>query len=389
MQSGGEKNGKHMIGKDPSIIEGIEGEFVGHGLVFGKFMPPTNGHLYFINFAKQSCRKLTIIVCSLPDEPIPGEQRYKWIKELFPDANVVHHYIPIQQEPKGPDDLAFFDTWRDSIHRHCPGEKFDALFASEDYGYKVADSLHTKFIPVDVKRDLVRISGTDMRENPLLHWDHLHPVIRPYFLKRVALVGPDCTGKSTLAKDLAAHFETTSVAEYANDMANDFNANMPGFDRSQQTLRDIHTAARGQIASEESLARQANRIMFCDTELRTMEYWSNHNFGECPKWISQAAEERKYDLYLLLDPRGVESDFTADPRHPAPKLEDRIAMFDWWKAELDKNNLPYAVINGSDWEKRFQQSVVSVYQKIPEMITAQTPRKSFHKAVGGPKPPGG
>lgn len=372
---------------DPAIIEGIEGEFIGHGLVFGKFMPPTNGHLYFINFAKQSCRKLTILVCSLPTEPIPGEQRYKWMKELFPDANVVHHYVDIQQEPNGPDDEAFFEGWRDSIMRHCPGEKFDALFASESYGYKMADVMETKFVPVDVKRDLVQISGTEMRNTPLQHWEHLHPVIRPYFLKRVALIGPESTGKSTLAKELADHFDTVNVAEYARDMLDDFTKNMPDFDPSKLALKDISTIARGQIASEDSLARQANRIMFCDTDLRTTTFWSNFYFQECPKWISKAADERKYDLYMLMDPRGVEKDYKPDQQRPMPKLEDRIAMFEWWKAELTKRKQPFVVIDGNNWQTRFQKAVVAVYQNIPEMITAQTPKKQFSKAANNPLAP--
>jgi len=374
-----------MTEKDPAIIEGIEGEFIGHGLVFGKFMPPTNGHLYFINFARQSCRKLTIIVCSLPTEPIAGEQRYKWMKELFPDCNVVHHYVDIQQEPYGQNDEAFFNKWRDSIHKHCPGEKFDALFASESYGYKMADVLETKFIPVDVKRDLVQISGTKMRENPLQHWELLNPVIRPYFLKRVALVGPESTGKSTLAKDLAEHFDTVSVAEYARDMLADFAAHIPGYDQSQPTIKDMSTIARGQIASEDALARQANRIMFCDTEMRTTEYWSNFYFNDCPKWITKAAEERKYDLYMLQDPRGIESSYVADVQRPMPELKDRIAMFEWWKAELTKKKLPFVVIDGNDWKTRFQKAVIAVYQNIPDMITAQTPKKQFTAAA---KPPG-
>jgi HTH-type transcriptional repressor of NAD biosynthesis genes len=371
-----------MTGEKPEIIEGIEGEFVGHGLVFGKFMPPTDGHLYFINFARQSCRKLTILVCSLPTEPIPGEVRYKWVKELFPDANVVHHYIDIPQEPKGPDDKAFFETWRNSINKHCPGEKFDALFASEPYGYKMADVMDTKFIPVDVKRDLVQISGTEMRNNPLQNWKHLHPVIRPYFLKRVAIVGPESAGKSTLARDLAEHFETVSVNEYARDMLADYATNMPGYDQSKPTIKDMSTIARGQIASEDSLARQANRIMFCDTELTTTTYWSNYYFKSCPNWITKAAAERKYDLYMLVDPRGVESSYVEDPQRPMPKLEDRIAMFDWWKAELTKRNQPFVVIDGADWKKRFEKAVIAVYQNIPEMISAHTPKKQFSKAAG-------
>lgn len=371
-----------MTERDPLIVEGIEGEFIGHGLIFGKFMPPTNGHIYFANFAQQSCRKLTIVVCSLPNEPIPGEERYKWMKELFPNANVVHHYIDIPQEPKGPDDEEFFRTWRDSLRKHCPGEKWDALFASEHYGYKMAEVLETKFVPVDIKRELVTISGTEMRENPLLHWEHLNPVVRPYFLKRVAIVGPESTGKSTLAKELARHFSTVSVAEYARDMLSDFSQNIPGFDEAHPSLKDMSTIARGQMASESALARQANRIMFCDTELMTTSYWSKFYFNECPKWIEKAAGEQKYDLYMLQDPRGIEDKYVDNPQRPMPKLEDRIAMFDWWKAELTKRNLPFVVIDGKNWTDRFHKAVISVYQKIPDMITAQAPQSQFHKAAG-------
>ncbi|TAL37820.1 MAG: transcriptional regulator [Alphaproteobacteria bacterium] len=360
----------HALEIRRDITEGIESEFVGHGLAFGKFMPPTNGHLYFLNFARQSCRKLTILVCSLPSEPIPGEVRYKWIKELFPDCNVVHHYIDIPQEPNGPDDLAFFETWRDSIHKHCPGEKFDALFASEDYGYKVARIMDIRFVPVNVKRDLVEISGTAMRNNPLQHWEHLHPVVRPYFLKRVAIVGPESTGKSMLARNLAEHFDTAQVAEYARAMLENFAANIPGVDMAKPEPRDFSTIARGQIASEDAIARQANRILFCDTELLTTSYWSKHFFGACPHWIERLAEQRSYDLYMLLDPRGVENLYASDPLRLMPELKDRIAMFDWWREELTRRKLPFAVIDGDTWAARFQKAVVSVYQNIPAMIGA-------------------
>jgi NadR type nicotinamide-nucleotide adenylyltransferase len=381
------------LGKDPAILEGIESEFVGHGLVFGKFMPPTNGHLHFIEFARQSCRKLTIVVCSLPEEPIPGDVRYKWMKELFPDCNVVHHYDKIAQEPKatpqdptGAEDIKFFETWRDSLHKHCPGEKFDALFASEDYGFRMADIMGIKFIPVDIRRELVPISGTEMRNNPLRHWDHLHPVIRPYFVKRIAIVGPESAGKSTLAEKLGEHFNTTYVGEYGRSYLAECERQMPGYIANNMNIKDISTIARGQMASEYSLARQANRLLFCDTELRTTEYWSKFYFnGQCPQWVSKLAEERKYDLYLLVDPRGVEQHYKPDAQRPMPNLADRIALFDWWKAELDKRKAPYAVIGGDDWEKRFQNAVVAVYQNVPEMITAHTPASQFKKASNNPK----
>lgn len=378
------------LGKDPAILEGIESEFVGNGLVFGKFMPPTNGHIHFIEFARRSCRKLTIMVCSLPGEPVPGEVRFKWMKELFPDCNVVHHYAGIAQEPRttpedptGASDIPFFEAWRDSIDRHCPGEKFDVLFASEDYGFRMADIMGIKFIPVDIRRELVPISGTEMRKNPLKNWEHLHPVIRPYFVKRIAVVGPASAGKSTLAERLAGYFNTIHVGEYARSYLAECERQMPGYVANNITVKDISTIARGQIASEDSLARQANRLLFCDTELLTTEYWSKFYFnGQCPSWVSKLADERKYDLYMLVDPRGVEQHYKLDPQRPMPDIAERIKFFEWWKTELDKRRIPYAVITGDDWEKRFQNAVVAIYQNVPEIITAQTPGAQFKKASG-------
>ena len=375
------------LGKDPLIVEGIESELVEHGLVFGKFMPPTNGHLYFIEFARSSCRKLTIMVCSLPNDPIPGEIRYQWLKELFPTCNVVHHSSVIQQEPKtspddptGANDLAFFEIWRNSIASHCPGEKFSALFASEEYGFRMADIMGIKFIPVDIRRELVPISGTEMRKDPMLHWDCLHPVNRPYFVKRIAIVGPECTGKSTLAQKLAQHFNTVHVGEYARSYLDTCERQMPGYIANEMSIKDISTIARGQISGENALARQANRMLFCDTELLTTEYWSKFYFNDqCPSWINTWANERKYDLYLLLDPRGVEQYYKPDPQRPMPDLADRVQFFEWWQTELKKRNIAYAVITGNDWETRFQNAVISLDKgiKMAEMPIKQTKRLHF------------
>lgn len=343
----------HPLDITHDVVEGIPDRFVGHGLAFGKFMPPTNGHIFFLNFARASCRRLTILVLSLPTEPIPGELRFKWIKELFPDCNVVHHYIDIPQEPRHPQDLAFFETWRDSIHKHCPGEKFDALFASEPYGYKVASVMGIRFVPVNVKRDLVQISGTAMRENPLRHWEHLHPVVRPYFLKRVAIVGPAGSGKSTLAARLSTHFGTMQVAEYRRALLADYAANIPDFTEAMLDVNDVSTVARGQIAAEEALARQANRVLFSDTELLSVKGWSLKAFGQSPAWLDEAIPQRRYDLYLLLKAKGAD--------------------FDAWKEELERRKLRFAVIEGDSASDKFQKALSAIVSAVPELKSEESP----------------
>lgn len=276
-----------MIGTEASIIAPNNERRFKHGLVFGKFMPPTNGHLYLINFARQCSDKLTVVVGTMPGEPIPGALRFQWLKEIFPQIDIVYLDKAMPQEPAHPQDRPFFQLWADTLQGCCPGRTFDALFASEPYGYKMADVMQLKFIPVDTGRENVKISGTEVRENPFKHWDYLHPVVRPYFLKRIAITGPS-TG---LAQKMAAHFKTSCVASYRETLAADYAKNIPG---RQLTPDDIPTIIRGQTASEEAMALQANRILFIegDVVLGTPEF---------PAWIKEAAEGKNYDLYLTAD----------------------------------------------------------------------------------------
>jgi NadR type nicotinamide-nucleotide adenylyltransferase len=252
-----------MMTPTADIVTAIEGDKIKNGLVFGKFMPPTNGHLYLIDFARASCTNLTVIVLSLDNEPIPGHLRYEWVREIFPACNVIHHTKDMPQEPAHPNDVDFFNAWRDTIAEHTGGIVFDALFASENYGYKVAKAMGTRFIPVDTGRGRVHISGTALRENPLRHWDYLHPVVRPYFLKRIAATG------AGMAEKMAAHFDTVFVADYAQTLQNDYAANIPRYIPRDS---DAITAARGQRASEDALSRQANRILFTQTPVAGKKY---------------------------------------------------------------------------------------------------------------------
>jgi HTH-type transcriptional repressor of NAD biosynthesis genes len=287
-----------------AITKAIDAPLVEHGLVFGKFMPPTNGHLYMIDFARRSCKRLTIVVLTLKGEPIPGEFRYQWIKELYPDCTVVHHDYDMPQEPKDPHDIAFYHAWRDTLRKHSPRDDFDALFASESYGYHVAWALGIRFIPVDTARGSVQISGTALRADPWTHWHHLHPLVRPYFLKRVALCGGDSRMRSKLAAELANVYNTCHVADYMQTLTEDFSRNIHGWTRANLQADDFATIARGQSAAGEALARQANRVLFYATTLGDVQKSAESIFGTAPAWLAAAATEN-YDILLSLDGRGA------------------------------------------------------------------------------------
>ena len=115
----------------PSADDTLEAWNRSTGMVLGKFYPPTLGHCYLVDFARHYVGHLTVIVASLSNETIPGETRAAWMREMFPDAHVIHTTDEIPQDPGEPTNL--WRIWRDTIRRVLP-EGPDYLFASEAYG---------------------------------------------------------------------------------------------------------------------------------------------------------------------------------------------------------------------------------------------------------------
>lgn len=315
----------------------------GHGLILGKFLPPHAGHQYLVEFARNFVERLTVLVCSIAREPIPGELRYAWMREMFPRANLVHVTDELPQEPH--EHPQFWDLWRETVRR-AAREPIDYVFASETYGQRLAAEVGAKFIPVDIGRQTVPVSGTAIRTSPLAHWQQLPPCVRPYYVKRVCIFGPESTGKSTLARDLAAHFQTAHVPEFARELLD------PQGGVCHEA--DIPLIARGQLASEDALARQANRVLICDTDLLTTTIWSEVLFGGCPDWIRRAALERPYDLYLLLD---VDVPWVNDTQRFLP--HQRQEFFSRCRDALDQTGRSYRIIGGS-WAERFSQASAAV-----------------------------
>lgn len=324
-----------------------EGFGQGTGMLLGKFLPPHLGHVYLAQVARQYVRSLSIVVCSLEREPIPGALRHGWMRELFPDAHVLHLTDELPQEPSEHPD--FWRLWREALTRILP-ERPDFVFASEAYGAPLAEVLGARFVPVDVARAAVPVSGTAIRADPMKHWAFLPAPVRPYFVRRVCVFGPESTGKSTLARELAEALGTVWVPEYAR-----VHLEAQG---GRIAEADIARIARGQVASEEALARQAQRVLVCDTDLLSTTLWSDALFGACPEWIRAEANRRPCDLYLLTD---VDVPFVPDPVRYLPQA--RRAFFERCQEALQSRGLPYVVLSGS-WDERRQRALEAVRRLI-------------------------
>jgi NadR type nicotinamide-nucleotide adenylyltransferase len=261
------------------------------GLVLGSFLPYHEGDAQLIRTARAACDEVTVLVCTLPSDPIPGALRFRWVRDSHPDCRVVHVTDVV---PRTPDESpAFWRTWTDLVCRSAG--PVDLLFTSEDFGQELARRIGAAHNRVDAARALVPISGTEILRDPLAHWEFIPRVVRPYFARRVVLVGSESTGKTTLARKLAREFHTAWVPEYGRDYCEVVPA-------EELTLDDYGMIAWGQAVWEDERALDANRVLICDTDLHTTATWSDLMLGERPAWLTDAARSRRYDLFILLAP---------------------------------------------------------------------------------------
>lgn len=260
------------------------------GLVLGKFLPYHRGHAHLIHTARVQVDELVVLVCSIRREPIPGALRYAWVRDAHPDCRVVHVAEEVPQAPE--EDECFWPIWTDLIQRYAGA--VDVVFTSEAYGDELGCRIGARHVCVDRARRVVPISGTAARNDPLGQWDYLAPQTRAYFARRVAIVGPESVGKTTLAEQLARDLSTTWVPEFGR-------AYTDGRDSRELSLGDFKAIAWGQAVWEDDAAAHANRVLICDTELHTTCTWSDLIVGARPSWLTDAARSRRYDLVLLLD----------------------------------------------------------------------------------------
>ena len=214
-------------------------------------MPPHTGHQYLIRFARAFSRDLTVFVCTLSHEPIPGELRFRWMSELFPDVRLVHVTEEIPQAARSSEGAQAI--WADAIRsrmEHDPAY----VFASEEYGLGFAAALGARFVPVDPRREIFPISAGMIREHPFRHWSFIPDVVRPYFAKKVVVLD----ARGTLIPELAGRYETIHATDY------------PAYARSLALAAPGIAAAAdlaaAQAASEAALMLQANRVLFTPTD---------------------------------------------------------------------------------------------------------------------------
>lgn len=162
-------------------------------------------------------------------------------------------------------------------------------------------------------------------------------------LKRIAVTGPESTGKSWLAAGLATEYGEPWVPEFAREY-------LAAINRSYN-FEDVLNIAQGQFRAEEKLAGQAKEWLFCDTDFLVTRIWCLVKFGKSHPWIDHMVENHTYAHYLLCS---TDLPWEADPLREHP--HQREELFGRYLAELEKRELPFSIIYGSD-HVRLQNAV--------------------------------
>jgi NadR type nicotinamide-nucleotide adenylyltransferase len=157
-------------------------------------------------------------------------------------------------------------------------------------------------------------------------------------VKKICIIGPECTGKTALAKFLGDYYKTPWVEEYARAYLNKL-----GTPYQQNDLTKI---AHGQLRMEDEWLNDANKILICDTNLLVLKVWSEHKYGNCEAEILNLIQQRTYDLYLLTN---IDIPWQYDPQREHP--DKREHFWEVYKKEVATTGVATVEISGTGSER--------------------------------------
>ena len=182
-------------------------------------------------------------------------------------------------------------------------------------------------------------------------------------MKKIVIIGPESTGKSTLCELLAKHYQTEWVREYAREY---LQSNGASYD--YDTLLEI---AKGQVEKEElainswllpGIPETPNRrLLFIDTDMYVMKIWEEYVFQKCHHWILNRIVDRKYDLYLLCD---IDLPWIKDDLREYPALKERQQLYRYYKDNMINQQVPWVEISGTNYEQRLAKAIAAVDKEI-------------------------
>jgi HTH-type transcriptional repressor of NAD biosynthesis genes len=315
--------------------------------VFGKFMPFHKGHEQLINFACQHCDHLIVLVCVSDQELLPAQVRQAWLQATYAGQENVEirvlEYLESELPNTSETSLAVSMVWADVFSRLLPDCQL--VVTSEPYGELVAARMGIRHLPFDVARGLVPISASAIRQNPAAHWQFLPASVKPYYVRKVVVLGAESTGKTMLATQLAAHFQANLVAEAGRDLI----ASSEDF-----SMDDLQAVALEHARRIQQAQTGPNPLLIIDTDVHITMSYARLMYGQELSVSPEVYALNRADLYLYLSP---DVPFVQDgTRLP---VTERLALNASHRQTLRHYGVAVEEISGT-WVERLHQAIMLI-----------------------------
>jgi NadR type nicotinamide-nucleotide adenylyltransferase len=361
-----------------------------HGLVIGKFYPPHLGHDLLIRTAAAVCRRVSVVVMASQVESIPLADRVAWLQAAHQAEPSVRIAGVMDEYPV---DLNSDTIWsahvglmREAL-AGIAGPKVTAVFTSESYGAELARRFEARHVAVDPDRRLVPISSSAIRRDLVAGWDYLSAPVRAGLAFRVVALGAESTGTTTLAADLAEHWQarggahrlTRWVPEYGRDYSIEKFAQAraaaqlagrtpPALTELVWESAEFEHVARTQLAREDLAAAAGGPILICDTDAFATTVWHERYVGGTNEVVQAIADRRAHPLYLLTH--------HADVPYEQDGLRDGEHLREWMTARfiqrLDATGRRSLILRGSR-AARLSNAVVAIEAALPAAFRFAAP----------------
>lgn len=342
------------------------------GVIFGKFYPLHTGHIYLIQRAISQVDSLYIVMChdehrdyrlfadSAMSRQPTSMDRLRWLLQTFKYQKNIH--ILALDETGLPAYPNGWQGWSERVNAlfHQHGIRPDVVFSSEPQdvdAYATHLKLKTKLIDPD--RNFMNISATQIRQAPLKYWDYIPTEVRPFFVRTIAILGGESSGKSTLVNKLANLFNTSSAWEYGRDYVFE---QLGGSEMALQ-YSDYDKIALGHAQYIDFAVKHANKIAFIDTDFVTTQAFCKKYEGREHPFVQAMIDEYHFDLVILLENNTPwVADGLRSLGHPSQRHEFQHLL----ESLLQKNGVTYTRVEASDYEGRFTRCIELVQALLTE-----------------------
>jgi HTH-type transcriptional repressor of NAD biosynthesis genes len=323
--------------------------------VFGKFLPFHKGHEAMISFALTQCDFLSVLVCCDNEENISGDVRKDWIETSFVDKKNIEvkvlHYDNQLLPNTSETSTSISKIWSVEFKKHYPD--YNLLITSEPYGELVADFMGIHHIAFDLTKGRHPISASVIRNDLFANWHYLPAAVKPYFTIKVAILGTESTGKTTLTEQLAKYFNCSYVLEAGRELISD---------STKFTFEDLHLVANEHAKRIDEAILGDSPLIIIDTDIHITKSYAKFTFDRELPVENHIYRTNKADLYLYLN-------------NDAPYYQDGTRLSKIDRDLLDQSHrdiltdhqIKLVEISGT-WQIRFEQAV----SEVSKLITNKT-----------------